>query len=69
MRSFIEQGIESGARLVTGGVDAPEGFAGGYYVRPTVFGAVPPDSVIAQEEIFDPVLSVIPFTDDEHTQL
>ncbi|MFK0114036.1 aldehyde dehydrogenase family protein [Streptomyces sp. NPDC091217] len=65
VRSFITQGIESGARLVTGGADAPEGLEAGYYVRPTVFGGVDPDSVLAQEEIFGPVLSIIPFADDE----
>jgi aldehyde dehydrogenase (NAD+) len=63
--TFIEQGIASGARLVTGGTGAPPGFEQGYYVRPTVFGAVDPDSVIAQEEIFGPVLSIIPFADEE----
>jgi len=64
VRGYIEQGITSGARLVTGGVEAPDGLDRGYFVRPTVFGGVDPDSVIAQEEIFGPVLSVIPFRDE-----
>lgn len=64
VRAFINQGIETGALLVTGGVAAPDGFERGYFVRPTVFGGVDPDSVIAQEEIFGPVLSVIPFDDE-----
>ncbi len=63
--NLIDQGIDDGARLVTGGTGAPEGLSTGYYVKPTVFGDVNPDSVIAQEEIFGPVLSVIPFADDE----
>ncbi len=65
VREFIRQGIESGARLVTGGSAAPDGFDRGYFVRPTVFGGVDPDSVIAQEEIFGPVLSIIPFEGDD----
>ena len=63
--SYIERGIAEGARLVSGGTGAPDGFDRGYFVRPTVFGDVDPDATIAQEEIFGPVLSVIPFADDE----
>jgi aldehyde dehydrogenase (NAD+) len=69
---YIRQGIESGATLVTGGLEdpvAPEGAADlgqGHFVAATVFANVDPDSVIAQEEIFGPVLSIIPFTDEEH---
>jgi len=65
VRDFIRHGVASRARLVTGGVTPPAGFEQGYFVRPTVFGGVDPDSVIAQEEIFGPVLSVIPFTGEE----
>ena len=54
------------ATLVTGGPGRPEGFETGAYVRPTIFSDVAPESVIAQEEIFGPVLVVIPYTDDEH---
>ena len=62
---YIKLGIEEGATLVTGGPEAPEGCnPGGFFVRPTVFGNVKPDSRIAQEEIFGPVLCVIPYTDE-----
>jgi aldehyde dehydrogenase (NAD+) len=69
---YIRQGIESGATLVTGGLEepaAPEGatdLGQGHFVAATVFADVDPDSVIAQEEIFGPVLSIIPFTDEAH---
>jgi acyl-CoA reductase-like NAD-dependent aldehyde dehydrogenase len=61
VRRYIAKGIEEGATLVTGGVDAPEGLDTGYYVQPTVFADVRNDMTIAQEEIFGPVLSVIPY--------
>jgi aldehyde dehydrogenase (NAD+) len=60
IRGYIEQGSAEGATLVTGGSSAPEGVDRGYYVRPTVFSAVTPDMVIAREEIFGPVLAVMP---------
>lgn len=65
VRAYIRKGLEEGARLLTGGAEAPEGLAKGYYVRPTVFGNVTPDSTIAQEEIFGPVLSIIAYKDEE----
>ena len=58
---YIRTGIEQGATVATGGPDAPAGLDRGYYVRPTVFAGVRPEHVIAQEEIFGPVLSVIPY--------
>ncbi len=61
VRGYINKGIEEGATLVTGGAEAPEGFETGYYVKPTVFADVRNDMTIAQEEIFGPVLSVIPY--------
>jgi len=61
---YIKLGIDEGATLVAGGPDAPEGCDQGYFVRATVFGNVKPDSRIAQEEIFGPVLSIIPYTDE-----
>jgi aldehyde dehydrogenase (NAD+) len=64
VRGFIERGIAEGARLVTGGAEAPEGRETGYFVAPTVFGHVRPDSTLAQEEIFGPVLSVLPYHDE-----
>lgn len=61
VQSYIRSGIERGARLVTGGLGPPEGFERGAYVRPTVFSDVPPDAEIATEEIFGPVLALIPY--------
>ncbi|MFJ5219846.1 aldehyde dehydrogenase family protein [Streptomyces sp. NPDC088354] len=63
---YIRRGIADGAHLVVGGPGRPEGFENGAYVRPTIFSDVDPHSVIAQEEIFGPVLAVIPYTDDDH---
>jgi betaine-aldehyde dehydrogenase len=66
VRGYIRKGVEEGAELVAGGAEPPEGVpAGGYYVRPTVFGKVRNDMVIAQEEIFGPVLSIIAYQDEE----
>ena len=65
VRSFIAKGQAEGAELVTGGAEPPEGVpAGGYFVKPTVFGKVDPKSTIAQEEIFGPVLSIITYKDE-----
>ncbi|TJZ43491.1 aldehyde dehydrogenase family protein [Streptomyces piniterrae] len=65
VRGYIAQGIEEGARLVTGGADAPEGVEQGYYVRPTVFADVRPEMTIAQEEIFGPVISILKYQDED----
>ena len=66
VRSYIEVGLAEGARLVAGGPDVPEDLpAGGYYVRPTVFADVKPSMRIAREEIFGPVLSIMPYSDEE----
>ncbi|MHB8439926.1 MAG: aldehyde dehydrogenase family protein [Acidimicrobiales bacterium] len=65
VRGYINKGIEEGATLLTGGAEAPDGLESGYYVRPTVFSNVRPDMTIAQEEIFGPVLSIIPFDTEE----
>ena len=65
VRGYITKGIDEGAKLLTGGAEAPEGLEQGYYVRPTVFSEVRPDMTIAQEEIFGPVLSIIPFDTEE----
>src|SRR5262249_32626730 len=64
--AYIERGIADGATLVAGGPGRPEGLAVGAYVRPTIFADVDPRSAIAQDEIFGPVLAVIPYTDDDH---
>ncbi|SPH24776.1 3-succinoylsemialdehyde-pyridine dehydrogenase [Defluviimonas aquaemixtae] len=65
IQSFIQKGIDEGARLVAGGLGLPEGMNKGYYVRPTVFADVTPGMTIEREEIFGPVLSIIPFEDEE----
>ena len=64
IQEMIEVGINEGARLVSGGPGLPEGMNRGYYVRPTVFADVSNDMRFAQEEIFGPVLSIIPFDDE-----
>jgi aldehyde dehydrogenase (NAD+) len=70
VRGYISQGIAEGAKLVTGGVEPPEGLEKGYFVRPTVFSEVTPGMTIAQEEIFGPVLSIIPYdTEDEAVEI
>ena len=70
VRGFIQKGEEEGAKLVTGGVEPPEGLETGYFVRPTVFSEVKPDMTIAQEEIFGPVLSIIPYdSEDEAAEI
>ncbi|MDQ1375177.1 MAG: aldehyde dehydrogenase [Actinomycetota bacterium] len=61
VRNYIQKGIDEGAKLVTGGAEAPEGLDKGYYVRPTVFSEVTPGMTIEQEEIFGPVLSIIAY--------
>ncbi len=65
VRKYIQQGIDEGATLVTGGVDMPEGLTEGYFVPMTIFSDVTNDMVIAQEEIFGPVLSIIPYDTEE----
>jgi acyl-CoA reductase-like NAD-dependent aldehyde dehydrogenase len=66
VRDYINKGIDEGARLICGGVTPPEGLEQGYYVTPTIFSDVTSDMTIAQEEIFGPVLSIIPYdTEDE----
>jgi len=64
IQDMIEVGINEGGRLIAGGPGLPEGMNRGYYVRPTVFADVSNDMRIAQEEIFGPVLSIIPFEDE-----
>lgn len=65
VQGLIEQGIKEGARLIAGGTGRPEGFNRGYYVRPTVFADVNNGMTIAREEIFGPVLTMIPFDTEE----
>ena len=65
IQGFIEKGIEEGATLAVGGLGRPYGLKKGYYVQPTVFSDVSNDMTIAREEIFGPVLSIIPYKDDD----
>jgi acyl-CoA reductase-like NAD-dependent aldehyde dehydrogenase len=65
VRAYIERGIAEGARLVTGGPEAPSELDRGYYVKPTVFADVVSSMTIAQEEIFGPVLSILAYDDDD----
>ena len=62
---MIEIGIEEGARLVAGGMEKPDGYEKGYYVKPTVFADVTNDMTIAREEIFGPVLCIIKYEDEQ----
>ena len=64
VESYIQKGKDEGARVVTGG-GRPEGLDGGYFVQPTVFADVDNSMTIAREEIFGPVLAVIPYEDEE----
>jgi aldehyde dehydrogenase (NAD+) len=65
VRGYIDKGVAEGATLVTGGTDPVDGLDRGYYVRPTVFANVRADMTIAQEEIFGPVLSILPYADED----
>jgi aldehyde dehydrogenase (NAD+) len=65
VQALIQTGIDEGATLAAGGTGRPEGLVKGYYARPTVFTAVSNDMTIAREEIFGPVLSIIPYDDED----
>jgi betaine-aldehyde dehydrogenase len=65
VRNYIKKGIEEGATLVAGGAEAPEGLEKGYFIRPTVFANVNNQMTIAREEIFGPVLSIIPYESED----
>ncbi|MDX1499190.1 MAG: aldehyde dehydrogenase family protein [Woeseiaceae bacterium] len=65
VQALIQKGIDEGATLVAGGPGKPEGLNKGYFVRPTVFANVSNDMTIAREEIFGPVLSIIPYEDED----
>ncbi|MGI8709859.1 MAG: aldehyde dehydrogenase family protein [Acidimicrobiales bacterium] len=65
VREYIGVGIDEGAKLVTGGAEAPEGLDTGYFVRPTAFSEVTPEMRIAQEEVFGPVLVIQPYEDED----
>ena len=65
IQALIEKGVEEGAALVVGGPGKPAGLERGYYVKPTIFAGVSNDMTIAREEIFGPVLSIIPYKDED----
>ena len=65
VRNYIDKGIGEGATLVTGGAESPDGLDTGYFVEPTVFSSVSRDMTIAREEIFGPVLVIIPYDSEE----
>jgi aldehyde dehydrogenase (NAD+) len=65
VQRLIGIGIEEGASLVTGGPGRPDGLERGYYAKPTVFANVHPSMTIAREEIFGPVLAIMPYRDEE----
>jgi aldehyde dehydrogenase (NAD+) len=65
IQRLIQAGIDEGATLVVGGVGRPEGIKTGYYVRPTVFGNVKHEMTISREEIFGPVLSILPYETEQ----
>ncbi|WP_234189182.1 aldehyde dehydrogenase family protein [Shinella sp. NM-101] len=65
VQALIEAGVAEGARLIVGGPGKPEGFETGYFVKPTIFADVNNEMRIAREEVFGPVLSIIPFDTEE----
>ncbi len=65
IQDLIQKGIDEGATLVTGGTGRPDGLNKGYYVRPTVFANVRNDMTIAKEEIFGPVLAILPYENEQ----
>ena len=70
IQDLIQSGIDEGAELVTGGTGRPEGLTQGYYIKPTVFANVNNEMRIAREEIYGPVLSIIPFqSEDEAVEI
>jgi aldehyde dehydrogenase (NAD+) len=65
IQGYISQGIREGAKLIAGGEGRPAGLKRGYFVRPTIFSDVRNDMTIAREEIFGPVLAILPYRDEE----
>ena len=65
VQGLIQKGIDEGAKVMAGGVGRPEGFNRGYYVKPTVFAGATKDMTIAREEIFGPVLTMIPYDSED----
>jgi acyl-CoA reductase-like NAD-dependent aldehyde dehydrogenase len=70
VQGYIQKGVEEGAKVVAGGPGRPENVEKGFFVKPTVFSDVTPDMTIAQEEIFGPVLSILPYdSEDEAVEI
>ncbi len=65
VQALIQKGIDEGAKLEAGGIGRPDGLDTGYFVKPTIFSGVSNDMTIAREEIFGPVLSLIPYKDED----
>lgn len=65
VQTLIKKGVEEGAKVVTGGPNKPDGLEDGYFVKPTLFSNVTNDMTIAREEIFGPVLAVMPYDTEE----
>merc|ERR1711971_272701 len=65
VQGYLQKGVDDGAKLVIGGPGKPLGFEDGYFVKPTVFSNVTPDMTIANEEIFGPVLAIMPYDSEE----
>ena len=65
VQNYIKKGIEEGAKLIAGGPGYPEGISEGYFVKPTIFADVSNDMAIAKDEIFGPVLTIMPFDNEE----
>jgi aldehyde dehydrogenase (NAD+) len=66
VQGLIQKGIDEGAKVMAGGVGRPDGLNRGYYVKPTVFAGATNDMTIAREEIFGPVLTMIPYDNEDH---
>jgi acyl-CoA reductase-like NAD-dependent aldehyde dehydrogenase len=70
VEGYIQKGIDEGAKVIAGGPGKPEGLETGFFVKPTVFSEVAPNMTIAQEEIFGPVLSILPYdSEDEAVEI
>ena len=65
IQALIQKGVDEGATIAAGGIGRPEGLEKGYFVKPTVFANVSNDMTVAHEEIFGPVLSILPYDDED----
>jgi aldehyde dehydrogenase (NAD+) len=65
VQNMIQMAIDEGSELVAGGIGRPDGIKKGYFVKPTVFANVKNNSMVAQQEVFGPVLAILPYRDEE----